>query len=203
MVVKAKFDTEGLSVTLGIVFAKVGISPNMWTLLALVPALLGFLALASGNLLAGLVLFIVSGLIDAIDGAVARVTKSVSSLGAFLDGVIDRYVEMALYLGLTFYLWNTHFIVASQVWIILLVFGALMPTFVRAYADHRGVVTDPEKQRRMGGLIERFERLMLLYAGMLLGLSNTYFLVMIVALVALLANFTAFQRIYAVIREAK
>lgn len=203
MVVKAKFDTEGLSVALGIVFAKVGISPNMWTLLALAPALLGFLALASGNLLAGLLLFIVSGLIDAIDGAVARVTKSVSSLGAFLDGVIDRYVEMALYLGLSFYLWNTHFIVASQVWIILLVFGALMPTFVRAYADHKGVVTDPEKQRKMGGLIERFERLMLIYAGMFLGLSNTYFLVMTVALVAVLANFTAFQRIYAVIREAK
>lgn len=200
--IKASLDTEEASVKLGILFSKVGISPNTWTLLALVPAALGFLALAAGNLLAGLLLFIVSGLIDAIDGAVARVTESVSSLGAFLDGVIDRYVEMALYLGLSLYLWRGFFILPSQVWIMLLIFGALMPTFVRAYADHKGVVTDPEKQRKMGGLIERFERLMLLYGGMFLGLSDVRLLLLTVAVVAVLANLTAFQRIYSVIREA-
>jgi len=201
-VIKARFDTEGLSIRLGMVFSRFGIAANVWTILALVPAVLGFIALYDKNLLLGLLLFIISGLIDAIDGAVARVTKSVSSLGAFLDGVIDRYVEMALYFGLMFYLWGLRLIVPSQVWIVLLVYGALMPTFIRAYADHRGVVTDPEKHKRMGGLIERFERLTLLYLGMALGLFSAQLLLSVVAATAVLSNYTALQRLSYVIREA-
>ena len=54
----------------------------------------------------------------------------------------------------------------------------------------------------MGGLLERFERLMLLYAGMLLGLFNTEWLMAIVAITALLANLTALQRIVFAIRHA-
>jgi len=55
----------------------------------------------------------------------------------------------------------------------------------------------------MGGLLERFERLMLLYAGMLLGLFNTEWLMAVVALTALLANLTALQRIAFSIRHAQ
>lgn len=200
--IKSSFDTEWLSVRLGIALSGLGISPNTWTVLALVPAALGLLSLFYGNLFLALLLFVLSGAIDAVDGAVARVTKNVSSLGAFLDGVIDRYVEMALYLGLLFYLWGTYLLVPSQVWITLLVFGALMPTFVRAYADHRGVVTDPEKQKKMGGLVERFERLCLIYAGMLLGLFDVRALLALVATTAILSNITALQRIMYVIGEA-
>jgi phosphatidylglycerophosphate synthase len=201
--IKAYFDTEAVSIRLGLVFSRFGVSPNLWTVLALVPAVLGFTALYEKNLFLGLVFFFISGFIDMIDGAVARVTKSVSSLGAFLDGVIDRYVEMALYVGLMFYLWDEKLVFPSQLWIILLVYGALMPTFVRAYADHRGVVTDPEKHRRMGGLIERFERLTLLYVGMLLGLRDVRLLMLMVAVTAVLSNYTALQRIYYVVKEAK
>ena len=201
--IKAKFDTEELSVHLGVMFASLGISPNAWTVLALVPAALGLVALCKGVLFPGLVFFAISGLIDAIDGAVARVTKSTSSLGAFLDGVIDRYVEMALYLGLAAYLWNESFMIPAPAWIIILVFGALMPTFVRAYADHRGVVTDSGKQKEMGGLLERFERLMLLYAGMFLGLFIPSLIILTVALAAILANITALQRIIFVVKESK
>ncbi len=201
--IKSYFDSEGLSIRLGMVFAKIGLSPNAWTILALVPAALGLIYLFNGNLLYGLILFIFSGLIDAIDGAVARVTKSVSNLGAFLDGVIDRYVEAALYLGLMAYLWGETLILPSQVWVLLLVYGALMPTFIRAYSDHKGVVSDPEKLRKMGGLLERFERLLLIYLGMFLALLfNEVYLMYLIVLVTILANLTAAQRIYYVIKEA-
>ena len=85
----------------------------------------------------------------------------------------------------------------------LLIFGSLMTTFVRAYADHRGLVKGEAELKRMGGLLERFERLMLLYAGMFLGLFDPEWLMAVVALAVVLANLTALQRIAFAIRQAR
>ncbi len=200
---KSHFDTEKLSVKLGMFFSYVGLSPNAWTVLAIFPAIMGFITLSiCHNLLESFFYFLAAGVIDAIDGAVARVTSRVSALGGFLDGVIDRYVEFLLYLGLLLFLMDSgkEFLVPDYVWIMLLLFGAIMPTFIRAYADHRRVITDPRDLRRMGGLLERAERLTLLYAGMLLGIYDVMWLVYIVAAAAILANFTAFQRLWFVVR---
>ncbi|MFC2154811.1 CDP-alcohol phosphatidyltransferase family protein [Candidatus Altiarchaeota archaeon] len=199
---KSYFDVEWVSVKVGIVFSTLGISPNTWTVLALAPAILGFISLYQSNLPLALVLFVLSGFLDIIDGAVARVTKSVSNLGAFLDGIIDRYVEILMYLGLWFFLQGTpEFVLPTSIWVMLLIFGALMPTFVRAYADHREVVTDHDDQKRMGGLIERFERLTLIYLGMFLALVYTgQALLYAIALTALLTNLTAMQRILFVVQ---
>ncbi|OPY50103.1 MAG: Archaetidylinositol phosphate synthase [Methanosaeta sp. PtaU1.Bin060] len=178
--------------------ARLGLSPNAWTLLSLLPAAAGLAALAAAqSLLAGLVLFVLSGFIDMVDGAVARATGQVSARGAFIDGVVDRYVELLLYLGLLCYLGDGDFLgIQRVVWFMLLLFGALMTSFVRAYADHRGVVKDERELKRMGGLLERGERLMLIYAGMAAGVFNSEWLMAVVALTAALANATALQRIW-------
>ena len=47
----------------------------------------------------------------------------------------------------------------------------------------------------MGGLLERFERLMLLYVGMFLGLFNTEWLIAVIVITTVLANATVLQRI--------
>jgi phosphatidylglycerophosphate synthase len=203
---KASGASGTASVKLGMVFSKIPFSPNTWTVLALLPAFLGFISLLYGELIIGALLFIVSGLVDAIDGAVARVTGAVSNLGAFLDGIIDRYVELLLYLGLLFYITNIYapeLLVPHVYWVVLLVSGALMPTFVRAYADHRGVVTEKEDLDRMGGMIERAERLGLIFAGMILGYFNTAFLIYLIAATAVLSHLTAVQRIRSVLVLAK
>lgn len=195
---------DWVSIKVGYFFSMLGISPNMWTLLSLLPALAGFVSLYYRSLLLGALLFFISGFIDLIDGSVARVTSSVSNLGAFLDGIIDRYVEILLYVGLWVYLsGEPSFILPTSFWIMLLVFGSVMPSYVRAYADHKNVVTDPEAQRRMGGLLERSERLDLLYLGMLLGYFDVNWLLYAIALVAVLSNLTAFQRIFFVLKRAK
>jgi len=203
---KASGSVEAASVKIGMIFDGVGLSPNQWTVVSLIPAIIGFVALLYSQLLLGAVLFLLSGLIDAIDGAVARVTGAVSNLGAFLDGVIDRYVEILLYFGLLFYMMSycgfTIF-VPHYYWVALLIFGAIMPTFVRSYADHRGVVTEPEDHKRMGGLIERAERLGFIFAGMILGVFNPLFLVFMVMMTAILSNVTAIQRITFVVKFAK
>ncbi len=188
--IKSKFDTDKLTVKLGLLFSQVGISPNTWTFLALLSAFLGFLCLWSCQDLAkGLTFFLLAGFLDLVDGAVARVTGRASNLGAFLDGIVDRYVEFLLYLGLFFY-------GVKGEWILLLIFGAMMPTFVRAYSHHRGVITRELDLKKMGGLLERAERLILVYLGMLVGIFSSLWLEHLIILAALLANFTAWQRIW-------
>lgn len=204
--IKSRFNTERISVKIGLAFSKLGISPNTWTILALIPAVLGFILLGIfHNLPEALFFFLLSGFIDAIDGAVARVTSSVSALGAFLDGIIDRYVEILLYIGLLFFLFNREvFLLPNSFWVCLLIFGALMPTYIRAYADHRKVITEPEDQKRMGGILERTERLTLIYIGMFLGLLfEVIWLVYIIVIVSILANITALQRLYFVVTYVK
>ena len=176
--------------------AAIGLSPNAWTLISLVPALAGLAALVMHQLALGLAMFALSAFIDIVDGTVARVTNQVSDKGAYIDGVVDRYVELMLYLGLLIYIGRGEFLgLPNEAWIVLLIFGGLMTSFVRAYADHRGIVKDPGELKRMGGLLERLERLMLLYFGMLLGLFDIQWLMAVIALTALLANATALQRI--------
>ncbi|HRW32063.1 CDP-alcohol phosphatidyltransferase family protein [Methanothrix sp.] len=176
--------------------AAIGLSPNAWTLISLVPALAGLVALVMHQLALGLAMFALSAFIDIVDGTVARVTNKVSDKGAYIDGVVDRYVELMLYLGLLIYIGRGEFFgLPNEVWIVLLIFGGLMTSFVRAYADHRGIVKDPGELKRMGGLLERLERLMLLYFGMFLGLFDIQWLMAVIALTALLANATALQRI--------
>ena len=202
---KAKYrkNLDGLHIRIGLLFSKIGISPNAWTILSLVPALAGLYLLFYGNLFLGLVFFVISAFIDIIDGNVARVTKSVSNLGAFMDGVIDRYVEFALYIGLWFFLLNAQPIIFPMgFWIILLLFGSMMPSFVSAYADHRNVVTNDEQLKNMGGLMERFERLSLIYLGMLLGLINPLILNYFIILTSLLTNITAIQRIFSIVSKS-
>jgi archaetidylinositol phosphate synthase len=177
--------------------ARLGLSPNGWTLLSLLPAIAGLVALVDHRLAAGLLLFVLSGFIDMVDGAVARATGQASAKGAFIDGVVDRYVELLLYLGLLLFLGRGELLgLPNELWFMLLIFGAIMTAFVRAYADHRGVVKDERELKKMGGLLERGERMLLIYAGMLAGIFNPEWLMAVVALTAVLANATALQRIW-------
>lgn len=181
-----------------------GLSPNAWTIISLFPALAGLAALASHHLATGMVLFGLSGAIDLVDGAVARATGKATARGAFLDGVVDRYVELLLCTGLMIYLGRLEFLsLPSEIWFVLLIFGSIMTSFVRAYADHRGVVKDPGELKKMGGLLERMERLMLLYTGMLLGLFDPQWLMAAIAATAVLANATALQRVAFAFRHGK
>lgn len=186
--------------------SRLGLSPNAWTALALAVAIGGFFALVGHRLLLGLLLFLISGALDMVDGAVARTTGRASAEGAFLDGVLDRYVEALLILGIFFYLGpETSFFIPIGTWIAILIFGAVMTSFVRAYADHRGLVKDQSVlAKEMGGLLERAERLTLIYSGMVGALlfGNGWLLGAIV-LAAVLSNLTAVQRIFLAIRYGR
>lgn len=195
---------ERISNSLGIFFAAFPLTPNQWTLLSVVPALAGFAALVYGQMAAGIALFAVSAVIDAIDGGVARVTGTASRLGAFLDGVIDRIVEALLLFGLMFSGFVQAWYLPSYAWIALLLFaGTGMTSFVRAYAHHRKALTDEKKLRGMGGVLERPERLILIFAGMVAFFWQPLYLTYALAAAAILACVTVLQRIWFVAKNSE
>ena len=186
--------------------ARLGLTPNAWTALSLAVAFIGFLALLDKRLLSGFLLFLLSGALDMVDGAVARATGQTSTAGAFLDGVLDRYVEALLILGLLFYIGpDAEFLIPIGAWIAILIFGSTMTSFVRAYADHRGLVKDQQVlAKEMGGLLERAERLILIYAGMVGALLfGNGWLFGAIVIAAVLSNLTAIQRIFLAMKYGK
>jgi len=211
MVAKSGFPelAERVGIKLGVVFSHIPLTPNQWTVISIIPAIFGFIALAYfRDMGTALVLFILSGLVDAIDGGVARVTGSVSNLGAYLDGMFDRFVEALLLIGLMLFGLPDLIIGGHStpmwLWLTLLLFlGTCMVSFARAYADHRKALTDPKKLRKMGGVLERAERLGIVFLGMLLWYYSPLYLNVLVAAAVLLSLITLFQRMWFVVGHAE
>ena len=183
----------------GKLFSKIPITPVEWTLLSIVPAVFGVFFLYVHDLATGLVLFVLAGAMDLIDGAVARETGKVTRIGAFLDGVTDRFVEFLMIIGL--YLYGIPaFWIPGELWlIILLSAGTFMTSFVTAYADHKKVVFK-EELWLIGGILARPERLIVIYASMLAGIYNPIYLTTAIAVGAILAVVTVMQRIQFVLK---
>ena len=121
------------------------LSPNTWTTISLVLAIVGFVVVSTGHFLLGAVLFLLSSLCDLIDGMVARTSNRATSLGAFWDGIVDRFVDALIilcFIYLEFPRPSEH----MGVLITLLLFTTIMPPFIVAYANHRGAVPDPTEK---------------------------------------------------------
>jgi len=182
---------NNLSIKIGIVFSKFGLSPNQWTLISIIPVLIAVGFLYYQNFIAAAILFIISSFIDLIDGSVARVTGRVSRLGAYLDTVVDRYVEGIIIIGLVF-VPLPPFLVDARVWLMMFFFGGIMTTYVKAAAKEKELITRELK----GGLLERAERLIILFVGILLASIDMMFLTYVLVLLAILTNISALQRLY-------
>jgi len=179
-----------MSVNIGIAFSKLRLTPNQWTILTIIPTLVALYFLVQESFLLAALFFLIAAFFDLIDGSVARVTGKVTKLGAYLDTVMDRYVEGIIIVGLLFVSLPAFF-VPAYVWIFIYFFGSMMSTYVKAAAKEKELV---EKELR-GGVLERAERLILLFVGLVLAYFNTVYLVYIIVLVAVLSNITALQRI--------
>lgn len=207
---KSRFSefSDRVGIQLGMFFSKIPISANTWTILSLLPAAVGFALLSQRHVGWALVLFIISALMDAIDGGVARVTGTVSNLGAYLDGMMDRVVEGLLLIGIMLCgipdltLWG--YTTPAFLWIVLLLFfGSAMVSYSRAYAVYRRVLKDGKKVSRMPGILERAERLMLVFIGMVLYHFNPVYLTYAIALAAVLSVVTVIQRVAYTMGEAE
>jgi phosphatidylglycerophosphate synthase len=80
-----------------------GIRPAALTFLAACLGISGGIAFGLGFAWIGGLLAAVAQILDGVDGQVARLTDKVSSEGAFLDSVLDRYMDFSLLFGILFH----------------------------------------------------------------------------------------------------
>ena len=79
------------------------ISPNAISLVSLLLGLMGGLMIAGEYVALAIIALILSGLLDVVDGAVARMKGQVTEVGYVLDSQLDRYVEFFFLAGAVVY----------------------------------------------------------------------------------------------------
>ena len=114
---------------------RLGVSPQWITATSAVIALLAGLALARGSFALGGWLYLVAGILDILDGRVARASGCTSTAGAYFDSVADRYAELFVFTGLTVYYRDSW-----RLWLPLAAaLGSLMVSYARARGEALGV----------------------------------------------------------------
>ena len=179
---------EGFFQSSSRLFHQAGISPNGLTsigfLLSVVASFFYWGGLSGWEWIGAILVLIIAGYFDAVDGAMARKYSRVSRFGGVLDSVLDRVSEIALYAGL----------VAGGlvlVWVGLWALTAsLMVSYVRARVSAEGVTL------KGVGIAERPERLLILMVATLLSPLIGGILYGGVLLIAVLASFTVVARVY-------
>lgn len=185
---KVRAWTHGIRAFIARLLGRLGVSPNALTVFGYLLHLPVMYTLATGHMSLGGILLAIASLFDSLDGSVAREMGQVTTFGAFLDSVADRFSEGTVLLGLL--LW--HLQSGSKIEVVLIyaaVFGSLMVSYTRARAEGVGIECKE-------GLLTRFERVILLVAGLILQQVRIALWVL-----AMLTNFTALQRVYHVWRK--
>jgi len=187
---KVKIRSEPFLLPLVRALARVKIPPNAVSIAGFIGVGLAGLAIALGHISWGGILLLVFGPLDAVDGLLARKTNQASTFGAFLDSTLDRYAEIALFLGLTYYFLKEGSTIGVLLSFLTLT-GSLMVSYARARAE--GL-----KMECKVGLFTRFERLLALTLGLITG-----FILPVLVILALLTHYTALQRILHVYRQSQ
>lgn len=170
-------------------FLKLGLTPNTMTIFGLVGNFLGAYFLSQGKMSIGGWIMLILTPIDALDGTMARMLGEPSAFGAFVDSVSDRYAELVLFGGLMYY-YVMQMNTLGAVLAFLASVGSFMVSYVRARAESNGYEAKV-------GLMTRVERYLVLAP--LLVFNKP---IIALWILAVLANFTALQRIWFVRRQA-
>ena len=180
-------------------FASLGITPNTisWTSLGS-----GFLAgacLAAGHFGYGAIFATISGLLDSLDGMVARISGAASNAGEVLDAAVDRYVEFFFLSGLVIYYRG---IPGLQILALLALLGSFMVSYSTTKAEALGV--EPPR-----GSMRRPERAVYLTLGAALSALTVFWwasdtpMVLALGLVAVAANVSAVRRLWFVAKAVR
>lgn len=176
------------------------IKPNTITFVGFLLVGLAAFLIATGHfVMAGWVIFI-GGSFDFLDGRVARRLNCQTDGGAFFDSVMDRYMDAALYVGLSYYFQDSWFF-----WVVLTGFiGSMITPYIRAKAESLGV-------NCREGAMQRAERVLYVglgavMSGYLMCLSYPfmqkgeelppYFLMLAVSMIAFASNKVALERFW-------
>jgi phosphatidylglycerophosphate synthase len=179
-------------------FIALGIPPNVITVLGCVVAILAatLLTLRQCYLGYGLLVFL-TGLLDGVDGEVARTTARASPAGGYLDSVLDRVADIVLLLP---FLWLPNPLPSlgpAWMWVFAAIVGGVLASYMRSRATAAHV---PDTDLGLGG---RSERLFVLVVASLLFFLDPRIPYLGLILFTLLAHATVLYRIVAYERQLR
>lgn len=164
------------------------IDPNAVTCLGTILNGVAAVLLFHGMFLAACIVFLIGSLMDALDGAVAKVTGRVSAFGGFLDSTLDRVSEGLVLGGIGLWFADR----GDHLWAVAACFVAIacsyLTSYTRAKAEALGV-------QAKGGLVSRVERVVLIGFGLLLQNWWANALEYTVYVLAVTAALTVIQRV--------
>ncbi len=174
-----------------LIMQRAGLTPNELTLgsllLTIVAGLLFGLSLTGWAIL----VLVLGGLLDVLDGELARLTNSQTAVGAFLDSICDHVGDLALYMG---FLWrffanNNHL---GTILVFVAMFGSVFGSHVRSRAGMVGI------DLKRVGWFTRLERVLVMILGAVFNQLILAFWVL-----AVMNNFSALQRIFYTLRAGR
>jgi CDP-diacylglycerol--glycerol-3-phosphate 3-phosphatidyltransferase len=166
------------------------IHPNVLTFVGVLINVAAACALGVGRFVTAGVIMVVANIFDFIDGKVAQETQLVSKFGGFWDSVIDRFSDIALFIGLIYLyseLGRTDYVMITAI--------AMLFSIMTSYARARAESLIPKCKV---GFMERPERIVLFMIG---AFTNRMAAVMWVILV--LSIVTVADRIFYTWRELR
>ncbi|MBN1784816.1 MAG: CDP-alcohol phosphatidyltransferase family protein [Candidatus Bathyarchaeota archaeon] len=164
-----------------------GLTPNHVSILGIILAVLSAITywqwrLDSFLLILAPLLMLASGLLDALDGALARQYGEATKFGGFFDSLLDRYADSIILCG----------IILGELtevsWGLAALIGSLLVSYARSRAEAAGVKMESV------GLFERAERIVLLALVSFISYVWLDALGWGVLLLAVLTNLTVIQR---------
>jgi archaetidylinositol phosphate synthase len=168
---------------------KIGFTPNVISFIGVILAFLSAVAYAEWQssplcLLLATALLLLSGFCDVLDGVVARLFQEATAFGGFLDSLLDRYADAAVYAGI---------IVGGLCYPVLGLIalgGSLLVSYSRARAEAAGMKMESV------GLAERAERMIILALASIAAFfwQPETAMNIGIALLAVVSNLTVLQR---------
>jgi archaetidylinositol phosphate synthase len=174
---------------------RLGLTPNICTVISLLGACGAAVAFYYGEILLGVLMVAANAVFDAIDGAIAREQRTESPKGDFLDHVIDRYADILIITGIAaggFASWPIGIFALT---------GVLMSSYLGTQAQAVGA------GRFYGGVLGRADRLVLLMIAGVLDLIfptpilGIPYLGWLMVIFGVFGHITAFQRFMHVWRK--
>ena len=179
-------------------FIKLGISPDVVTIVGTVGVIVGALAFfPRGELWIGVLVITAFVFSDTIDGIMARSSTGSSKWGAYLDSTLDRLGDAAIFGGLVlYYAGKGDDLLLASLALACLILGSVV-SYARARAEGLGFTADV-------GIAERADRLVAVLAAALFAdlLDSKPLLGVVLALLAVASLVTVIQRMLTVRRQA-
>jgi len=178
---------------------RIGVTPDVLTVAGVLFSIGAGVLFGLGEIFWGGIVLFFSGIMDPLDGTVARLTGKASRSGALFDSTMDRYAEFFVFFGFLVYFRSGRMFFV----VMLALMGSLMVSYVKARGESLG-------QKEVRGLMQRPDRLILLMIGtifntplnrLLFSACDNCTVKGALVVLAVLTNLTAIQRLIVGRRE--